>query len=203
VSTCTRVYQLPLPEGTDRPCDYSEISCGFATGVETQLDLLDGVVLRTATTIPMAWVRTTTPYVVAQNATQSAVVTVPFDTVVVDTDQMSDLAQFSSGVTTTRDGLYLVWVYFRAVATVAAAPNINHTLRLFVEPALAVNNAYFQSLDTTSVTINQVVRRAQATVMPIPAGTQVGLRWDASGAPTDAFTLPETDLALTWVGDLP
>src|SRR6185436_11526075 len=93
--TCTPIYQLPYPTGASRPCDYDETSCEFAEAVEAQLDLLDAVVLRTETTIPTAWIKTSLAFFTVQNAAQNAIYQPPFDTVVVDTDNMADLIQFN------------------------------------------------------------------------------------------------------------
>ena len=88
----TPTYGLPYLEGTDPPCfgedcDYLEsVFCDFARIVETQLDENDATIGRTATSIPMAMVsfdNTTTP------VEMNALSTVPFDTVVFDTDNMA------------------------------------------------------------------------------------------------------------------
>lgn len=126
MTTCTPIYGLPVVEGSDDPCDIDGWSCDFATAVESQLDALDAVVQRTSTTIPMVWIRRTTPYV----STVGSFSYVPeFDTVVVDTDNMADLTTMSTGVTFNTPGVYQIWYSARGIRSLpggsSAAPTIS------------------------------------------------------------------------------
>lgn len=201
--TCTPIYGLPYATGQSRPCNIGSTSCDFAAAVEVQLDALDAVVLRTNTTVPIAWIRTTTPFPVTENATQSALIPAPFDTVVVDTDDMVDLVQFSNGVTTTRGGLYLVWIYVRGTATVVTGTDTNIFYQFFIEPSTAVNTMFFPQVRFTQVQLNQFQRQAALTVMNIPAGARFGMNFDPTGAPTDTITFSEIDMGLMWLGEQP
>lgn len=201
--TCTPIYELPYPTGASRPCDIGSTSCDFAQAVETQLDALDAVVKRTQTTVPMAWVRTTTAFTLTQNATQNTVLGAPFDTVVVDTDDMANLLDFGSGLTTTRGGLYLVWIYVRSTSTVNAIGGNNLTVTFFIEPPTAVNNIYFPVVRWEPVNVNNFNRMGVLTVMNIPAGARFGMNLSPNGSVADAWLVSELDMGMTWVGEQP
>jgi hypothetical protein len=201
--TCTPVYGLPYATGASRPCNIGSTSCDFAAAVENQLNLLDDVVLRTQTSIPMAWVRTKTAFTMTQNAAQNVSVSAPFDTVVVDTDNMADLVAFSPGLTASRSGLFLTWVYVRSTATVNSLGGNNLQVTFFIEPPSAVNNIYFPQVKWEGVNVNQFNRQSVMTVMNIPAGARFGMNLSPNGQPNDAWLISELDMGMMWVGDAP
>lgn len=200
--TCTPTYALPYPTGASRPCDYDETSCEFAEAVETQLNLLDAVVQRTETTIPMAWINASLDFFVVQNAAQNTLVQPPYDTTVVDTDNMVDLTQFN-GITVNTAGLYLTWVYIRSTATAVTVTDTNTFYNLVIEPPVNVSNIWFPPIRFTQVQLNQVQRLGVFTVMNIPAGTQVSLNISPTGFAGDTMLYTDAALALTWLSDAP
>ena len=200
--TCTPNYQLPYPTGASRPCDYDETSCEFAEAVEAQLDLLDTVVLRTETTVPMAWIKTSTSFFTVQNAGQNAIFEPPFDTVIVDTDNMVDLIQFN-GITVNTPGLYLCWIYVRGTATAVIATDTNNLYSIFLNPPGALSNNWFPPVKFTQVQLNQVQRQGVLTVLLLPADTQVGFTITPSAQPGDTMLFSDVEMALTWLGDTP
>lgn len=111
--TCTPIYGLTYPIGSDAPCDQSETWCDFAAAVEAQLDRLDLIVGRTDTAIPMAKVSISLPQALASQIT--------FDTVDEDTDNMVDLSESANFIFARRTGLYRVRFYMEVGTTGSAA----------------------------------------------------------------------------------
>lgn len=114
MTTCTPIYQLPYQEGGDRPCDAPEVWCDFAEAVEAELDRIDGVVLRTSVTIPLAKVSLSAPQ--TYDATTSGSV-IAFDTVHEDTDGMVDFQLAPGEIRPQRSGLYSVRCYIELGTT--------------------------------------------------------------------------------------
>lgn len=104
----TTNFCLPHFEGTDSPClntgticEPSTVWCDFIAGVEEQLNGIDEILGRTALALPIGFIsyQPTTAVAVADQ--------IPFDTVLIDTDQMVDL-EFFRGVIPRRNGVYLI-----------------------------------------------------------------------------------------------
>ena len=102
MSTCTPIYGLDYPQGSDPPCDVGDTFCLFADQVDAILTGLRDSVSR-VTRIPMAKIST----VVAMPST--AVIfqeTIPFDTEEIDTLDMVDLSLDQYSITIPFAGLY-------------------------------------------------------------------------------------------------
>lgn len=97
---------LPYQEGTDRPCDLTETWCTFADVVETYLIDIDNIALRTATGVPMAKVVRLTEQQFAIGAFGYVNDVISFDTLLVDNDNMVDLASDQVRIFPTRAGVY-------------------------------------------------------------------------------------------------
>lgn len=105
----TPIYDLPYQEGSDPPCfgpgtgcdNLTSVWCDFVALVEAELDAFDDIVGRTATAIPMAKIS------VEGTWTANVCGTIPFDTVIFDTDNMVDL-NAGAGITPNRDGVYRI-----------------------------------------------------------------------------------------------
>lgn len=106
-------YQLPYPAPGDSPCSLSDTTCAFGDAVDTQLDALQAIVDRTAGSVPMAVVSTVglKQYIIDPNSTGFNY-NVTFDSVLVDTDGMTDLVSNPQGFTIQTPGIYLRWIYF-------------------------------------------------------------------------------------------
>lgn len=113
----TPIYGLPYMEGTDPPCfgtdcdNLESVFCDFAQIVEAQLDENDATIGRTAASIPMAMLKIASPV-----SLFSVLDTIPFDTVVFDTDNIATPvtdptfgATFQ--LTPQRDGIYQIDFY--------------------------------------------------------------------------------------------
>lgn len=109
----TPVYDLPYAVGTDPPCfgpgtgcdNLETLWCEFASLVEDQLDENDLIIGRTATAIPMArlFLRPTTPdNLISPGLFDDG--SLPFDTVIFDTDNMATLPY----ITPQRNGIYRI-----------------------------------------------------------------------------------------------
>lgn len=121
--TCTPVYGLDYPIGSDRPCDVNDTFCSMMAAVDTNLTRLDGIVDRVADSIPMARVRITVPVIVNSGTT----IGLPFDTVDVDTDDMIDLTADPSAIRLPFPGIYSCAFQIQ-VASVLSSDQISATL---------------------------------------------------------------------------
>lgn len=108
MTTCTPIYGFVYAECDDRPCDIGETFCQFSEQVETELDRLDAIVDRTVDTVPLAQVRLTVPFSYDNGIGGNANVSVPFDTVDVDTADMVDLTANPTRITLPSFGRYVV-----------------------------------------------------------------------------------------------
>lgn len=127
----TPIYSLPYQEGSDQPCfgpgtgcdNLTSVWCDFVALVEAQLDIFDGFVGRTATAIPMA------KLTVEGTWTSGVCGTVPFDTVIFDTDGMVDL-NAGAGITPNRNGVYRIdhLMIFDSVTTVTNLELASHIM---------------------------------------------------------------------------
>lgn len=195
MTTCTPLYGLPYAEGGDRPCDVFEPLCDFANAVETQLDLLDGVVDRVVDTVPMVQVKLTTPFTFV--STTNTTVTIPFDTISFDTANFVSLADSANQITLPRGGRYLVSFQMQ----IASIP---------------VSDTAFVSLSAGSV-FDQYVSDSSTPVYLNGAGE---LRYapPGSGVIVDTtsplltltlavligtFTVDAVTLCIAWIADLP
>jgi hypothetical protein len=113
MTTCTPIYGLDYPTGSDRPCDINDTFCALINQVELELDRLDSVVARTNTAIPMAKVSISTP--------QALSTSISFDTVDEDTDDMVDLSESPTNIFAQRPGLYRARLYVEVGTTGSAA----------------------------------------------------------------------------------
>lgn len=117
MTTCTPIYRLPVVEGTDNPCNYGDTSCAFAGAVEAQLDVLDGAVARTQGTIPFSMMSIAGDIAVPST---TLTYTVQFDTTLVDTNNMIDLALDNTSIYIRTAGVYTFFVSLEATLSPGA-----------------------------------------------------------------------------------
>lgn len=206
--TCTPIYGLPYPVGSDRPCDQSETWCDFAAGVDARLDILDDVVDRTVDTIPMAQVRLTTAHTQPSNPGGGTPSFVPFDTVDVDTANMVDLASDPYIITLPRFGAY--FVYFTVEGVSGGAGNQWRMGARTPTPSVGtVPSVAFQLyLDDGSTPVTMSSSGLFRYLSPVPAGTtgyttsdpRVVLQVDTAAV---ALVLTAVTFGIHWMRDLP
>lgn len=199
---------LPYFEGTDSPClntgtvcEPSTLWCDFARLVEARLDEFDAVADSTLTSPPMAWIETTTATVYTIGGPE---VTVPFTTVVVDTNNMVSLDTNNSVITIQTDGLYNVFGYAFGV-TNSSGSNADGILDIDFIPASSVYpngvNSVFVSRGT------QVQDTAQALnlnfTVPLFAGQKVTTTLSGGGIANDTITYSQISVGVAWMGGLP
>lgn len=196
--TCTPLYGLVYPIGSDRPCDIDVTLCDFAAEVETELSRLDDVVDRVADTIPMAQVRMTVTTTYATDPGGSTPAVVAFDTVDFDTADMVNLTANPYVIMLPRAGRYII--YFQVFGTTIGAGN---TITAYSSSRVAFD----QYIDDASTPI---YLNGSAELRYAPATTS-GVVRDISN-PDLSFMLssavtPPTITGITfgayWIGDLP
>lgn len=106
----TPIFGLPYMVGTDPPCfgpgtgcdNLESVFCDFAEIVEGLLDANDAIAGRTATAIPMAMIQ-----IIAETPVDvDFFFTVPFDTVIFDTDNMVTAGSAGFEIRPQRNGQY-------------------------------------------------------------------------------------------------
>lgn len=124
-------FCLPCLEGTDSPCtntgtvcEPSTVWCDLVNAVEDFLLPISGLVSRTATTVPLASITGN------EVVFPSSPVTIVFNTVEYDTDNMVNLDADPTVITPQRDGMYLV--YGRVITPTEPVPldGFIHTLTI-------------------------------------------------------------------------
>lgn len=185
-------------------CDPSTVWCDFAALVDAQLDAFDEVVDRAATSVPLAWVETTTPY----QTPVGTLFPVPFDTVRVDTANMVDLDLNSSAITVTRSGLYLVDAYATGIYDRLGASTGATRLTVQFVPGSTIPlgsgaaTILFSSNRAMGFDLEQMSPAIQG-VIPLAAGTVVVASTTSSGVSTDVLIFSKVMMSLAWTGDLP
>lgn len=201
MTTCTPIYQLPVVEGTDRPCDFDDFSCDFTAAVETQLDSLDAIVRRTVTTVPMAWVSSSTPQTKTFAAADPSVT---FDAVIVDTDNMVDLTT-SNGITIKTPGMYYIWTYVHGTMTTMAGPSGSPSFdtSFFLLSTTDSNANFLPEGETLTYALNDVITLVGSTMAPLLATEAIFPTISGSGQTGDAWTADEIQFGAIWMSDLP
>lgn len=196
--TCTPLYNLVYPIGSDRPCDIDETLCDFAAVVETELSRLDDVVDRVADTIPMAQVRMTVTTTFATDPGGGTPAVVAFDTVDFDTADMVNLTDNPYVIMLPRAGRYIV--YFQVFGTTIGAGN---TFTAYSSSRVAFD----QYIDdaSTPIYLNGAAEFRYAPASVSTAGRDTTSP-DVSLMLSSAVT-PPTVTSITfgayWIGDLP
>lgn len=187
--TCTPIYQLPYPTGSSDPCLVGSTLCAFAEAVESQLDVFDSVIARTATTVPMVKVVATVPILLVN---PGADFNAQFDTVEVDTDNMFSSAD-TENIVFNHDGIYLFQANIFTTTTgggnvTSLSPNI--TLPTF---SFGPGNSYVTGLGIFVSCIGQYPATTTDTVF---------LRINSNIQSTDTITITRMEMMATWLGDL-
>lgn len=190
MSTCTPIYGLEYPIGSDRPCDVGDTFCDMMATVDATLTRLDGIVDRVADSVPMAQVRMT----IARSQAAGGTSFVPFDTVDVDTDNMVDLTANPYVITLSRFGRYMVY-YSVQGATVG----VNNIVTAVSSNQLGANSlAFDQYVDDTSTPI-YLSSRAQLRYV----STTNAQRLLSIATPGTLTPLTSVTFGIYWLGDLP
>lgn len=208
MTTCTPLG-LVFPEGSDAPCDVAETTCEFAAGTEGYLTQLDDLVQRTATTLPMAWVRTQVPVSLVISFSSLSGIQPVFDTVVADTDNMVDLTVRPSEILINRTGIYMLGFYMRGQVTLLAPGNSMNTFSS-IDPTGSNSfpitgtgfNSYLPKYRSYVFTNGYIMAQTAFTILPLSAGETYTLNISPSGLDNDTFTLVEADLYAVWLGDV-
>jgi hypothetical protein len=191
--TCTPVYLLPYPIGSDPPCDVGGTLCAFATAVEAELDRLDAVVDRVVDSVPMAQVRQTITRTYAANPGGGTPAAIQFDTVDVDTADMVDLAANPFLVQLPRFGRYHVYGHIVG-DTVGASNSVSISVS---------GDSLDQYLDDGSTPIyanGSIVIRYSNTA---PADTSTGALTFTVSVAAVGPTITAATFGVYWLGDLP
>lgn len=200
MTTCTPIYQIPVVEGSDRPCDVGETICAIATEVETELERFADLQARTADTIPMLKVASTIPILNVSDGT-SHTFPLPFDTVVVDTDGMFN-SGFPSDITFNRAGVWLmncnVWTH----STGAGGLQLSATINIIVPPGLTgFGSTVAQSTSQTFPSPLDIYSNGSVT-FPVLAPTVGFVQVSFFPNGTDTITQFYADASFAWLGDV-
>lgn len=190
MSTCTPIYGLHYASGSDRPCDIGDTLCQFATDVENQLDIIDSTIDRIADSPPMAQVRLTVPFVVANGGTFTT--PLPFDTVDFDTADMVNLVANPYVIQLPRFGRYLLAQQITATTVVA----LDAAQSLISAPQ---NNIFANGGGdgASPIYLNAAGEITYQTASPLSA---ISLLFTILNA---TITVTSATLSAFWIGDTP
>lgn len=186
--TCTPIYGLPYPQGSDAPCDQSETWCGFAAAVDSELTRLDRVVDRVVDTIPQFQLS-----VAGYTFLDAGSRTVGFDTLGADTDDMVNLATDPFTAVINTPGRW--HFYFRVITNGNTALSGNIPASVVNTPSLGV------------ITITQDYQD-NGTNYPVSIDGSGFYRYPAAGTKvslnvnTAATAIISATFGGYWVGDL-
>lgn len=194
---------LPYQEGTDAPCDMSEIWCLFADAMETYTIGVQNTVNRTAVGVPMAKVEKNTEEVFVFNASALPGNIIDFDSVIVDNDNMADLTADNSRVFPRRAGIWNV------VAAVEFEPDVTQT-DVEISLLYSVGNVAIDTPSTVFIvpgpltaTVN-IFGRLEVTAAELAGATvpsiSMSFYWTGNAAKTD-LTLLHADMHVFWVAE--
>jgi hypothetical protein len=94
-------FSLPVPAGTDAPCDFPQQWCDFTDATQTVLDTFEAVADRTNPNVPMAKLE-------LRNTVHLAIQShIPFDTLTINNAGMVDFDASNSIITINRPGRFL------------------------------------------------------------------------------------------------
>lgn len=199
MSTCTPIYGLAQVECSDRPCDVNDTLCQFANNVEAQLDALDAVANRTATTVPMVILERNDPFVIT-----AGIVSQPeFQSVLVDTDNMADLTTLNTGFIINTPGIYFLWLYVRGSGT-SLSPNMDTNITIQRDvPTTPFGSSFFMpQLDVVASVNGWPMVGSTGGEMDLTAGTQLYPRFSSSGFTGDTATFTSYMFGASFIRDL-
>ena len=98
----TTNFHLPYPGGSDDPCDFAEQWCDFTQAIDTVFGTFQEAIDRTMPLVPAAIMQQTVPLSVFN------LNPIPFDTVLADTANMTDMDADPFTITIRRAGRYTV-----------------------------------------------------------------------------------------------
>ena len=191
---------------TGTVCDPSTVWCDQAEIIEAKLDFFDSIVARTATSVPLAWVQTTTSFDYVNGS--NGELHVNFTTVRADTDNMVNLDVESDGFLINTAGLYNVWAFATGVTSTnfGAGQSIEGSLSISLDGMPFIYGvATITEIDFGWESFVNDVRIAAngALTLPITAGTQVRMSITGGGITNERVTYTQVSMGATWVGDLP
>lgn len=197
---CTPDFELPYQQGTDRPCDLSEVWCLFADVVEAQLLVVDNIVNRTAVGVPFAKILQLNEFVSPYDGAQN-LAGIPFDAIAADNDNMVDLPADPFHIYPRRPGIYML--DFQATVSSPTGNQIAATVRyqvanLYIESVTAaVGIRTTGSFYPHAVALFEVTAAHLLSEQPV-FGAEIGFS-DNSG--TDDITITESEFTVTWIAE--
>jgi hypothetical protein len=204
MTTCTPLYNIPVVEGTDPPCDIGNTLCAIAQAAEVQLDALDSLEARTAATIPLLKVAMTIAQPTVSTASDSTIA-LNFDTVLVDTDNMFD-SSFPDVITFNHPGIWLMTANLWSTTTGAGGVNDGQGVSIVLsQGTLALGwpgGVNPVSANVTIVSPNTMYINAAGVFPILAAGVTAFVQGNFTVSGTDGIHPFYADASFAWLGDL-
>jgi hypothetical protein len=181
---------LPYPNGVDAPCDFDEQWCAFTSAIDGVFDTFETALARTYPAVPAAVLQVTTPVLVQNNI-------IPFDTVQLDTADMTDIDADPYTITIKVAGRYTLGGY---TGELSVTPNPNTpTIFISVTPNDPLGAPFSTILDLGTVGLN-FGNNAHFEAMTLGVGTTVQLI-TSNGAVSGFRSIDDAWLAVYWHAD--
>lgn len=181
---------LPYPNGLDAPCDFDVQWCEFTSAIDAVFDRFEGALARTYPAVPAAILQVTTPVPVSNNI-------IPFDTVAIDTADMTDIDADPYTITIKVAGRYTLGGY-TGEQTVIGGP-YTPSIIINVTPSDPLGAPQSTILDFGTLNIN-FGNNVHWEVMTLAVGTRVRLITQNGGV-SGFRSIDEAWLAVYWHAD--
>lgn len=176
---------IPVPAGTDAPCDFSEDWCATAAAINAKIAAYQQTLARVYPAIPVALLRRTEPITIG------SLVPVPFTEVVFDTAGMTDLDAEPTVINVKRSGRFTIRGWF-VINTTGVAQTIITARIATSTPAIERNGTI---LDMANYPF--LGDGIYETVCSLSAGNKMQLMQASSGS----LTINAASLCVAWHSD--
>jgi len=181
-------FGLPYPSPSDEPCDFAEQWCDFTEAIDAVFATFQEAIDRTVPTIPIAAIRKTTASSV-QN-----LVPIPFDTVLVDTADMTELDVDSFHINVTRRGRYTVVGFLEKLS---AGTPLNGQITMLISGNTVGSVALAGGIERGGAFVYRF--NAFLPVISLEVGEQVSLLFNTGASGSSTVNL--ASLSLAWHSD--
>lgn len=184
-------FNLPYPNGSDRPCDFAEQWCDFTDSMNNVLALFQSGIDRANPVVPAAMLRISTPReIITLNL-------IPFDEVVFDTAGMTDLDADPYHIYIRRPGRYI----FNGFMDKDTSGVVDSQFTIFAQQELVAPGG---QLDVTSNILdrgggNDYLNVSYSPSQPLIAGDRVSMFFNTGSSGTDEVNAAW--MSVIWVAD--
>lgn len=178
---------IPVPAGTDAPCDFAEDWCATAAAINAKMVSYRQALARVYPAIPVALLRLT-----GGGGFVPSLTPIPFTEVTFDTAGMTDMDADPTAITARLGGRYVIRGWIRTVTSTILNEVI--TVRVASDPTPPTFEVNGVVLDRASVTLGN---GAYQSVITVGAGAQIRLLQASSSS----LNISSASMCMAWHSD--